>query len=236
MADVTERLKLYLTPASTDKTFLSWRTEMSGETDSNMVKLDEVIAVLQDAMAGKQEALTFDDTPAADSRNPVTSAGIKSYVDAAVAGKDIGVSTFNGRTGAVTPAAGDYTCEMVGADPAGSAAAVQSGLDTHVGDAVSHITALERTAWSGKAEVPPYIPVTLTAAGWADNRQTVSAPGVSADELSQLLIPVAAGTAMEAYEDAVVRCRVQAENSLTFTCEEVPAVDLTVYIVIITLA
>lgn len=171
MADVTERLKLYLTPASTDKTFLAWRTEMSGETDSNMVKLDEVIAVLQDAMAGKQEELTFDDTPAADSRNPVTSAGIKSYVDAAVAGKDIGVSTFNGRTGAVTPAAGDYTCEMVGADPAGSAAAVQSGLDTHVGDAVSHITALERTAWSGKAEVPPYIPVTLTAAGWADNRQ-----------------------------------------------------------------
>ena len=133
MADVTERLKLYLTPASTDKTFLSWRTEMSGDTDSNMVKLDEAIAVLQDAMAGKQEELTFDDTPAADSRNPVTSAGIKSYVDAAVAGKDIGVSTFNGRTGAVTPAAGDYTCEMVGADPAGSAAAVQSGLDTHVG-------------------------------------------------------------------------------------------------------
>ena len=125
MADVTERLKLYLTPASTDKTFLSWRTEMSGDTDSNMVKLDEAIAVLQDAMAGKQEELTFDDTPAADSRNPVTSAGIKSYVDAAVAGKDIGVSTFNGRTGAVTPAAGDYTCEMVGADPAGSAAAVR---------------------------------------------------------------------------------------------------------------
>ena len=103
MADVTERLKLYLTPASTDKTFLSWRTEMSGDTDSNMVKLDEAIAALQDAMVGKQEALTFDDTPAADSRNPVTSAGIKSYVDAAVAGKDIGVSTFNGRTGVVVP-------------------------------------------------------------------------------------------------------------------------------------
>ena len=100
----------------------------------------------------------------------------------------------------------------------------------------AQVTALERTAWSGKAEVPPYIPVTLTAAGWADNRQTVSVPGVSADELTQLLIPVAAGTAMEAYEDSVVRCRVQAENSLTFTCEEVPAVDLTVYIVIITLA
>ena len=84
-----------------------------------------------------------------------TSAGIKSYVDVAVAGKDIGVSTFNGRAGAVVPAAGDYTCELVGADPAGSAAAVQSGLDTHMGDAVTHITALERTAWSGKAEVPP---------------------------------------------------------------------------------
>lgn len=235
MADVTERLKLYLTPASTDKTFLSWRTEMSGETDSNMVKLDEAIAALQDAMVGKQEVLTFDETPTASSGNPVTSAGIRAYVDAAVAGKDVGVSTFNGRTGAVVPAAGDYTCEMVGADPAGSAAVVQSGLDTHVADDVSHITELERTVWSEKADVPPYIPVTLTAVGWSDNRQTVSAPGVSADELSQLLIPVAAQTAMEAYDDAAIRCRVQAKNSLTFTCEEVPAVDLTVYIVIITL-
>lgn len=165
MADVTERLKLYLTPASTDKTFLSWRTEMSGETDSNMVKLDEAIAALQDSMVGKQEALTFDDTPTAGSGNPVTSAGIRAYVDAAVAGKDVGVSTFNGRTGMVVPAADDYTCEMVGADPAGSAAAVQSGLDSHIGDTVAHITALERTAWDGKAEVPPYLTITLTAAG-----------------------------------------------------------------------
>ena len=37
-----------------------------------------------------------------------------------------GVTSFNGRTGAVEPQAGDYTAKMVGADPAGSAASALS--------------------------------------------------------------------------------------------------------------
>lgn len=37
-------------------------------------------------------------------------------------------------------------------DPSGSAAAVQGNLNTHIADAVKHITAQERTAWNGKAD------------------------------------------------------------------------------------
>lgn len=44
-----------------------------------------------------------------------------------------GVISYNGRKGRVVPTAGDYNPSMVGADPAGSAAAVKKELtDTHV--------------------------------------------------------------------------------------------------------
>ena len=36
-----------------------------------------------------------------------------------------GVSSFNGRTGVVVPASGDYTAEQVGAIPTGTVAAIQ---------------------------------------------------------------------------------------------------------------
>ena len=42
-----------------------------------------------------------------------------------------GVMSFNGRSGTVLPQSGDYTAQMVGADPQGSAQAVQSLLDSH---------------------------------------------------------------------------------------------------------
>lgn len=44
---------------------------------------------------------------------------LKSYVDTAVANKDVGVTTFNGRKGAVSPQSGDYTYSMVGAASSG---------------------------------------------------------------------------------------------------------------------
>lgn len=50
------------------------------------------IADLQDALDNKQDKLTFDNTPTANSDNPVTSQGIKSYVDAAVEEHDHDIS------------------------------------------------------------------------------------------------------------------------------------------------
>ena len=39
---------------------------------------------------------------------------------------DAGVASFNGRTGAVTPKAGDYTAEDVGAVPAEAVSCIQA--------------------------------------------------------------------------------------------------------------
>ena len=75
----------------------------------------------------------------------------KYWCESAAAAAGGGVTSFNGRAGAVSAQAGDYDAEMVGADPAGSAAGVQGNLDTHTGDTVKHITAAERTNWNGKA-------------------------------------------------------------------------------------
>lgn len=61
-----------------------------------------------------------------------------------------GVSSFNGRSGAVAPQTGDYTAAMVGADAQGAAAAVQGNLTTHVADTTKHITETERTEWNAK--------------------------------------------------------------------------------------
>ena len=61
-----------------------------------------------------------------------------------------GVTSFNGRSGAVAPQIGDYTAEMVGADAQGAAQTVQGNLNTHAENTVKHITAAERTAWNGK--------------------------------------------------------------------------------------
>ena len=61
-----------------------------------------------------------------------------------------GVSSFNGRSGVVTPQTGDYTAAMVGADAQGAAETVQGNLNTHAENSVKHITAEERTAWNAK--------------------------------------------------------------------------------------
>lgn len=61
-----------------------------------------------------------------------------------------GVTSFNGRGGAVVPKQGDYTAAMVGADAQGAAQTVQNNLNTHAQNTTMHITAAERTAWNGK--------------------------------------------------------------------------------------
>lgn len=65
-----------------------------------------------------------------------------------------GVSSFNGRSGAVVPKSGDYTAAMVGADSQGmaetKAAEVQSNLNAHATDTVKHVTAAERSTWNSK--------------------------------------------------------------------------------------
>ena len=79
---------------------------------------------------------------------------------------------------------------------------------------------------------PIYRTVTLPASGWSSNTQTVTVSGVLADEFAQLIQPMPAIASQSAYYAAGIICTNQAANSLTFTCQEVPTSDLTVYVVI----
>lgn len=74
--------------------------------------------------------------------------------------------------------------------------------------------------------------VTLRAAGWSNKTQTVSVPGVSANEAAQLITPVPAIASQIAYYDAGIRATGQATNSITFTADTVPTANLSVYVVV----
>ena len=79
---------------------------------------------------------------------------------------------------------------------------------------------------------PTTITITLPAAGWSDNAQTVTVSGVSADETAQMITPTPKLSSQTAYYEAGILCTGQATNSLTFTCTAAPEEDLTVYVVI----
>lgn len=68
---------------------------------------------------------------------------------------------------------------------------------------------------------------TLSASGWSGNAQTVSVSGVTA---SNLVIVAPSPGSHSAYAEANVRCTAQASGKLTFACDGVPSVALTVNI------
>lgn len=102
-----------------------------------------------------------------------------------------GVTSFNGRAGAVAPQIGDYTAAMVGADEQGAAQTVQDNLNTHAGNTVMHITATERTAWNGKQDA-----LTFDTTPTVGSTNPVTSGGVKAalDDLPQPIIGTAPPT------------------------------------------
>lgn len=81
---------------------------------------------------------------------------------------------------------------------------------------------------------------TLTTSGWAKEptvsgiifTQTLTVPGVLADESKQLIMPMPASASQDAYAAAGIACTAQGANSLTFRCQTVPAADITVYVAV----
>lgn len=102
-----------------------------------------------------------------------------------------GVTSFNGRGGAVVPKQGDYTAAMVGADAQGAAQTVQDNLNTHAQNTVKHITAAERTSWNGKQNALTFD--TAPTAG-STNPITSGAVKEALDDLPQPIIGTSAPT------------------------------------------
>ena len=53
--------------------------------ENDLTNLENGVSTLQNSINTKQDKLTFDTTPTANSTNPVTSDGVKKYVDSALA-------------------------------------------------------------------------------------------------------------------------------------------------------
>lgn len=132
------------------------------------------------------------------------------------------------------------TAAQVGADPTGSAAAVQASLNTHEADAVKHVTGAERTAWNSKAAPARNVTATLSAAGWtgsaAPYTQTISVSGVTMDVTQVVeagLADSATAEQREVARAAMLFPSDKVEAGITVTADgDKPSIDLPVTVVI----
>lgn len=72
--------------------------------------------------------------------------------------------------------------------------------------------------------------VTLSTSNWSSNTQTVNVTGVTS---SNTILVGYSPESYEAYSDAAIRCVGQANNTLTFSCESKPSVNVSVNVVIL---
>ncbi|WP_312611382.1 carbohydrate-binding protein [Oscillibacter sp.] len=121
------------------------------------------------------------------------------------------------------------TPAQIGADPSGSAAAVQASLNAHAGNTTVHLTAVERTAWNGKANTVTLtctVPVAWTAVGDVFF-QNISVPGMmSGDNPIADILPGGDNAANKLYAEAwgkVLRIDT-GDNMVQIWCTEAPTV------------
>lgn len=86
------------------------------------------------------------------------------------------------------------------------------------------------TSIDTKQEKYKPISISLSSSNWSNMEQTVSTNGVTADNT---IIPSPAPASHVAYGEAGIYCSAQGENTLTFTCSEVPSTNLIVNVLIL---
>lgn len=74
------------------------------------------------------------------------------------------------------------------------------------------------------------VTVTLAASGWVNNSQTVNVSGVTKDAA---VIVSSAPENLDDYSDACVYCSDSDDGTLTFRCKDVPAISLSVNVVLL---
>ena len=128
---------------------------------------------------------------------------------------EIDIKRFNGQdhdTLLPTPASHASTHQANGSDPI----TLQTG---NYGDGT--ITKVKLASGATYTQLA----VTLTVAGWSNNSQTVTVSGVTANNA---VVVSPTPDSYISYGEFGVYCSAQAANSLTFVCDSVPDVNLTV--------
>ena len=206
---------------------------------------------------GKQDKLTFDTAPTANSTNPVTSGGVKAELDKKANATSLGAHTGNtdnphqvtavqagadpagtGKSEAASAvsahnsssaAHSDIRTALAGKETAGAAATVQGNLDDHEADTTKHVTAAERTAWNAKSGKAVSFTVTLAAASWSSKAQTVSNANILTGAYAYVVTPAPAS--FGAYSEAIIYAdNVTQAGKMTFHCSQTPTAALTVNI------
>lgn len=206
---------------------------------------------------GKQDALSIDASPTANSTNPVASGGVKTELDKKANATSLGAHTGNtdnphqvtaaqagadpagtGKSEAASAvsahnsssaAHSDIRTALAGKETAGAAAAVQGNLDDHEADTTKHVTAAERTAWNAKSGKAVSFTVTLAAASWSSKAQTVSNANFLTGAYAYVVSPAPAS--FGAYSEAIIYAdNVTQAGKMTFHCSQTPTAALTVNI------
>lgn len=76
--------------------------------------------------------------------------------------------------------------------------------------------------------------VVLTVSGWSENTQTVSVPGVVANQNAQAVVTAAVPASLKDYQENFIQLTEQGDGTLTFTCEYVPIKSIAVNVLILT--
>jgi len=94
-----------------------------------------------------------------------------------------------------------------------------------IGDGTSHWNNLDYLNNTIKQSL-----VTLEASNWSNNEMTVTVQGVTS--INDIIVSPSPSF-QEAYTSAGILCVAQSTNSLTFTCEDTPSVDINVNVLIL---
>lgn len=86
------------------------------------------------------------------------------------------------------------------------------------------------TSINTKQEKYKPISISLSSSNWSNMEQTVSANGVTEDSV---IIPSPAPESYTAYGEAGIYCSAQSTNALTFTCSDIPSMNLVVNVLIL---
>lgn len=145
------------------------------------------------------------------------------------AAPNTGVTSFNGRTGAVTPQSGDYTAADVGAVPTTrtinskplSSNVTLTAADVGAGTpATSTTVTLNASGWTGSAApFSQQVSCSIVAANTAVVAVDVDTPGTDAD---------ADAEAINAWALCTQRNPTQGAGTLTFYCTEKPTINIPV--------
>lgn len=217
MSSISKNLGLILTAISdTSKKFLDYRNELSGETNSNMTKIDDAFGPVQDHIVNTNNPHEVSLEQIGAEQSGTAQALIDEHNLSDESHKNI----INKIPTRISQLENDQNYINKETDPTVPSWAKEPNKPTYTPEEI------------GASSPPKVITIVLLQDQWINNEQIVSVSGVSSVEGEQLIQPVPYINDQSDYINSIVICKSQSDNSLTFSCAEVPSKNLNVYIVI----